>query len=388
MEKHYCIYCRNNEIIYQPSENALDAGQNRLYKCSSCGILCTKADLEAEEDKRELQKYSPNGSTSNSLLSETETLSAAWKLMQSQQWEKALVTLGQYDSPLTHPAEFLICRNICQAAPLLKCSESELETRYQKLDILINNINCLNYYMPDDGKQADFAVLTMICRALMLLGSQPTVSLSKYEAKTVIDHTNYKRVMILCSCADFLDMKASGNDKNSTEYLKMAAELLHKCLEMCQEPPGTLLPCTMEEFLELPRLERQQITSKILQLNAEICRRDPNFTPKEPLPEPKLIPTKIWFSYLAVCIVFGLTAIFLTCFSPFLYFGESKTMYKFARFITDMTPHAILRYCRIDINNYNDIVMWSLVVVGFVIFLFLYILKDLLVHHYQNKRCR
>ena len=287
-----CIYCGENKVIHSlPSSRFFLAGFEDLharymlrdiYKCVSCGIQFTHLELERTE---------ANGNKANAgcaVPSEEEMLGQAWELMRQSRWDDALDILLQKSYPLEHPLEFSFYRGICQTAPLLLCDRDDLEKRYQKLDLLLNNLNSLDYYLEKYSSPEDCsATLKRLYEALMLLGSLPVKRHINCVINAPVYYTNQIRASILSYYADYLELNTLGNKTDSTEYFKMSVQLLHKCLELAREKKS-LLPYR-EHYLNLPSSERRVICDRIKQLNIFISLKDPHFTVKAPPPGPWVI---------------------------------------------------------------------------------------------------
>ncbi len=237
--------------------------------------------------------------------------------MQKRQWQAALDQMSQCGRPFKHPLEFLFYREICQAAPLLSCGKTELDKRYLLLDIIINNIACLDQFLPEDDKELTFSIHQRLFEAFMLFGDLPSRRHTNYLTRAKIDTTNFRRTMILSSFADIAEMETIGNKQYRPDYLKMSVQLLHKCLYLAQENKHKYIICFYHQLLQIPQESRCQINAKIEQLNADISKLDPGFTPSQPLPLPKIIPphvlklSGISFIGVGLLIILGFCVYFL-----------------------------------------------------------------------------
>ena len=295
MAMQKCLYCNTGTLLHvKPSSDFYDMSYEKegisslpldLYQCDTCGIQCTKLEV----DKAGSNGRSPFSAALQPETSEEELLVQAWNLMRKSDWEEALTVLFRAGSPLEHPLDFLICRDICQIAPLLLGSRYDLENRYTKLKMLLNDLSRLVYFITDDGdSDTTFNTLNRLYAALMLLGTLPVKRHVIYTFGAPAYYTNRYRAAALCAYADYLEAIAFSQEKHGTQYLKMAVQLCHRSLEACKEKEQ-LLPHRIL-YLNLPPNDRRQINAKISKLNAEIKLRDPQFNPVPPPPEPKVIP--------------------------------------------------------------------------------------------------
>lgn len=314
MQKPTCLYCRKPELE-RTFDRYPDTKRYCHYKCRCCGIICTREDLELNAKYRSAPNPDSEADSAGRKAEEEKALNDALLLMQNREWEKATEVLYRQSSPLNHPPEFLVLRNICQASALLLCDKADLPTRYRKLDILLNNIQNLAYYLPGNDLEAESAAFQRIFAALMLFGSLPIRRHAHYVLFEPIYYTNQKRSAVLSSFADFLELETIGRIKYCADYQKMAVQLFHKCLELAEEKNSGLFPWHFEYHLNLPHSERRQINQRIRQLNTELRQRDPDFIPTNPLPVPKTIPQ-------GVCKAIQAAAVFGLCYM--VLFGVMK----------------------------------------------------------------
>lgn len=294
MNKH-CPYCGHTKIIRaEPSVHFTFSGSTSthsltlhqdFYKCSVCGLHLTELELNKESEYAEKRELSASQSLLSANLpsakiSEETILRQAWDLMQKKKWNKALKELFTVGYPLRHPLEFMIYRNICQAAPLLVCPRSALDKRYQQLNIINHNLTCLNYYLPDGSDtegNGEASTLRTIFDTMMLLGSLPAKLHAHDITNAPIYYTHIMRTAALSAFADFLELSTVNNHQNNEEYLKLAVQLLRKCLESAQEKLR-FFP-RKESRLHLPIAIRKQIRAKIKDLDTSIRLLDPYYTP-------------------------------------------------------------------------------------------------------------
>ena len=203
------------------------SGLTEQYICSGCQMLISSAELDREEKRlgwQSLQASSPNASPNPS---EEETLQAAWQLMLQQQWEQALDELFQHGYPWQHAAEFLIYRNICQAAPFYSLRVSDQRPAYAGLSVLANNLRNIEFYEPQDKEQRR-QTLQSIYEALLLLIKLPLKCSSG-------KHKNYKDIMHIkrVECLDIFAYHLENLDSPHHECanLRMAEQLWRTCLD-------------------------------------------------------------------------------------------------------------------------------------------------------------
>ncbi|MDO5296785.1 MAG: hypothetical protein Q4F00_09155 [bacterium] len=326
-----CPYCGHTKIIRadpsvhftfsgSPSTHSLTLHQD-FYKCSVCGLHLTELELNKENEYAEKHELSASQSLlsanlPSAKLSEETILRQAWDLMQKKKWNKALKELFTVGYPLRHPLEFMIYRNICQAAPLLVCSLSALDKRYQQLNIINHNLTCLNYYLPDGSDtegNGEASTLRTIFNTMMLLGSLPVVLHAHPIANGPIYYTHIMRAAALSTLADFLELSTVNNSRNNEEYLKLAVQLLHKCLESAQEK--TQFSLCRESRLYLPIAIRKQILARIQEISSNIRLLDRDYTPLALPPKVIVIPLNVeaimrLFKRLFICTILLLIPLF------------------------------------------------------------------------------
>lgn len=327
MERPYCPYCGKSRVVHAETASRfrdIDEESERihkeflpadLYQCPTCNLQMTQLELDKEAEKRQSSRVPFGSRAAENAPSEEKTLGAAWELMRQSKWDEAFTVLfqqvSQQVSHYEQPLPFTFFRSICQVAPLLVCPANGLENRYQKLNILLNNLTCLYFYLAEnEDREAVFGTLKKLYEALMLLGSLPIKRHANWVLNGPKYYTNQTRAAILSSFADYLEMNTLGDTEHKAEYFKMAVQLLHKCLELSREK-NKLLPYH-EYSLNLSSADRRQIEAKIKQLNQEIRRLDPGFTPADPLPAPRVYSPALdnairyfgWlFLYLAVSLL-------------------------------------------------------------------------------------
>ena len=303
MAKYKCIYCGSDKLTYAESELY-------PYICPECGIRFTKLDFDTEIER--LNQAS--GSDVQEKADEEAVLETAWQLMLKQQWDAALDVLFRCRYPFAHPAEFLFWRSICQTVPLL--GKSDLSKRYESLDNLLNNLNHFDYFSPDDDQELDRS-LKRIHQALMLMSRQPIydrtavplgVSDIKEQREGCTDETCRRLAAVLGTFAERLELRY--NASHNIDYLKMTAELWTQCLERGQD--GFIAFSDADDhFLHLPALLRQQIVTKIKQLNALIMQQDPQYVPLKLPRQPIAILHHIFTSIFITLVIPAAVALML-----------------------------------------------------------------------------
>lgn len=317
--KMRCLYCGKTELNI-PGNPYMGTVSKEPYTCDHCGFQCTRLEVDKDGERLRTQPYTIsassslggysalNGYASNGLASintntssnsfadsqaEETALRSAWDLMQKGDWDKAFGTLCQLGGPFKHPIEVSIYRNACQAVRLFSLTDIPSKERCQPIDILINNISNLDYFLPESDKEESdkeetFKIYKRLYDVFMLLSNLPL----QHTSKSLLDFINLRRIMLLSSYADLLELETIGNHKHFNEYLKMDAQLLYKCLELAKEEPTKFLPY-FEEQLLLPSADRKQIHAKIAQLKAQIGMTDKTFTCPPLPPLPKVVPQGI-----------------------------------------------------------------------------------------------
>ena len=259
------------------------------FQCPNCRLIIDEADLADTVRHRK-----ENGSAGDDAVNEEETLQAARQLMRNEGWEKALSILYP-PAPCKYPLEFMVYRSICffgdNTAQPYACG-----VRCRILDTLNSNIKCLEYFLSAGGSGAEYRTLQNLHRALMFLGSLEIHCDTNYDKNSsFIDHTNSKRAEVLCSLAEILKAR-NGDPEHGTDYLKMAAELFHKCLELAQERYCHILLSWESKKFQISRETRKNINAEIVKLNEAISLRDSSFVPRKALPDPKIMPCWLVFA--------------------------------------------------------------------------------------------
>ena len=260
----FCIYCRKARVVHYQysnrffrSENFCRSGRGEsvlsdIFKCPACGLLYTQAELDKDTENRKIYSGSVNGSLPENKQAEEQALSAAWEKMLASRWDEAFNESFPPGCALTQPPVFMFYRAICQTAPLLMCPAEDLNKRYLHINMLLNNIKCLNFYLEgDNNSEADYMIFKRLTDAFLLLGSLPVrrhkhIFKERHRVRnTFIYYTNFMRASVLASLAEILEMSTISSRKYACAYMKMDVQLLHKCLESTQEKKSFCLTTTV-----------------------------------------------------------------------------------------------------------------------------------------------
>ena len=356
--KHYCLYCghesaqerqinpkyrRNRNFNFNVTLlNLLGfntdgyyyiAEDSREFICSDCQLIISQTDFEKDNERVRRLDSEKDTAAPAAPPDERETLSSALKLIKANRAPEALELLYKHSYPFKHPAEFVICRNVCQLIPLL--SGTEVGQRYRILEVLQHNVGHLDYYLPADDEEAVFKTLNNIYNLLLHLGREPINCLTDYNTyhRTYvvdIDQTNSRRAEVLVEFAKRLEEESQKSAAHSLEYLKRAVELWHTCLDESRETHGNSLLCIDTQMLQISPSRHRFISARIKQLNSVISAHDPSFTPREP-------QKKSWYiSSLGYLIgAFAATALFILipCLDYKLHLGIPIGAYRFVIFL-------------------------------------------------------
>lgn len=270
----------------------------RTYLCSNCGSLISASQLEEMKDAGGSALSSSSAIDREAAASAAEILDSAWQLMQKSYWEKAAAVLAPPYPPF-HALECAVYLSVCQMAPEF-LQEYAMYTRCEQLYMLSENLKKIDKFLPKEPhghpKCDVYTILQRVHQALMLLGTLTLHCATNYDIKSrIIDRTNCKRCEVLVVFAEYLESRGA-DARHGTGYLKMAAELYHKCLEAARERYCHIILSREINKLQIPPQMRRHIKAKIAELNKAISERDAKFTPRQPLPDPKIMPT--WLLYL------------------------------------------------------------------------------------------
>ncbi len=279
----FCIYC--GEPISEAG--AVYASAAGMYKCENCCLAFTQLDLESFAKRQAELEDSPHSAYSG----EDDSLSAAWRLMQEQQWDQALDRLYEHAYSPKHTLEFAFYRGAAQLAPLLTCGKKQLNSRYHILDCLIANLANINSYLPsknkNDTRRRD--TLTKIGEALLLIGRQPIeYHTSICSDDYILDSTCRKRALLLSRYAEYLENCAEG--EFSLEYLKMAYQLWCAAWEQAKERKDAVYLTRRDKTMRISIKTRRQIEGKVKELERILTDRLPGFAAQQLSPWPPIIP--------------------------------------------------------------------------------------------------
>ena len=289
------------------------------YICSSCNIITTQSVFDRDTERSIDQEYSQDQPAAPSTSEEQETLQTALTLLKSDRASEAFDLLLKHSFPFEHTAEFLIYRDISQIIPLLFSMQTG--QRYWLLEVLRNNLQHLDAYLPaDDDKQ--FQTLSCIYGALLQLGRERVNSQTDYTRlyyeksspfRDTNDQTYRRRADVLTAFAERLEAASQKSERHSLDYLKMALEIWHTCLDGACEAHGHFLLGIDTQMLQLDPSQRKRITAHINQLNPIIQKHDPEFIPRKPHKGVWYITYwSIMLLALAACAVIGFLGILST----------------------------------------------------------------------------
>ena len=299
-----CQYCGTAALSASaPDVEAIAKGSGLIvYKCGCCGI-CSRVALDDEAADNAAAFRPGNSPNGMAAPKEEEILRSAQTLMGRGLWDEALDTLFKKRFPYKHPLEFLFYRNVCQTAVLFSSQLASPKERSLMLNLTALNLSGIAYYLADAYPETKSRTLQNAAEVFLLLGD-----LTDQYSRSHKDRYYRHCVLILSSLANIAVSQTAGFYPYDEIYLKTAARLLHKCLEITQEKPAMFIPYA-ERQLKIPSSERRQINSKINSINFMIRQIDPRFVPAPPLPEPKVISagaSYILLSVLAAAAIIGL----------------------------------------------------------------------------------
>ena len=313
-----CLYCGKKTLTApaKPSQSPYDLMYytskdengsvtvitDNYYKCGSCGVCCSAEETDKAEKALKDGGRIPDSEQSG----ETEILSWAWKLMQANNWEKAQQVLYKQSYPFENPLEFIFCRKICCAAPLLDLPGSLsqklslatinvncLKQRYEALDPLADTLNCLNRCLPADDSSGTFRILRRLCELLRFFNGLPFKDLSTHaDFDQISDYTHKKRLEISYNFASFLESRAAGDPEHRAAYLSLAADLLQSCSSVTIKVNKELRQLPLDkyggQFKQISRYERELLDEEIerftrLSANAGLTMLPAN-TPDQAMP--------------------------------------------------------------------------------------------------------
>ena len=350
MQTRHCLYCGQEfKLSFDELEQPPWLGEfSRLFKytyeseecgrpllqytCTQCGLTLTQTDLEKDEERRGKPDLSREPANSPDRSTEEETLEEVKGLFQKclnsldfddyllQSWDalqhqeeiqyaiccEALDLLFRRGSPLQHPLEFALCRDLCRTASLLLCDISDINGRYQQLDIMLSNVQHLHYFLSQNDPEDLFRTLTRLSEIILILGSLPIRCHTKPEREGSPGYTDLtcrKRAAVIGAMA--IQLEGLKDSPHGTEYLKMALQLWRKVLEQGQEISLTaLFNVGGDSIAQLPRALRVQIIAEIHRLNEAAVQRDPRYIPEKLPVQPILyyMPARQKFIIAAVSL--------------------------------------------------------------------------------------
>ena len=261
----------------------------KKYVCSDCHTVTTQTVFIKDNERTVSQAYAPEQAVRKSSSDEPETLKTALKFIKTNRSQEAFDLLLQHGFPLEHAAEFLIYRDVSQLIPCL--SGCQTGQRYWLLEAILNNLRQLDVYLPYGDEAKLFQALTGIYEALLKLGREPINNQTDYRHlytnygsafDGANDHTYRRRTDVLIAFAERLEAASQKSERHSLDYLEMALEVWHTCLDEAREEHGNLLIGIDTQILQLAPSQRRHITAHIRQLNPIVKQHDPDFIVKEP----------------------------------------------------------------------------------------------------------
>lgn len=321
-----CLYCAEQSIIRRvksyedPAFISESPSENIYYICPACGLYISNRDiLETNKSGQPSNRSHPGD-----YPDELRTLDSAWQLMQKSKWNQALTELHRCRRPFEHPLEFMFYRNICQAAPLLSGEKTDQGKLRLLLDIMLNNIKRLDYYLHEEDRDITFAVYKRLFDAFILFGDLPVKRHKDYcwSSRTLkCSQANYRRAVLLSSFADVLEMETISNRRYCADYLKMSVQLLQQSLYTSQEKIYKFIIYFYfcPQMLQIPQGIRWTINDRITQLYTEIKMLDSQFSLTLPPQPPKIFYLKISY-YIGICIYLSIifALLFIAMFSFYL----------------------------------------------------------------------
>ncbi len=237
-----CLYCGSKNVTEVVDDN-LPNHANRVFVCHSCQFMFT--DLEQRLENSNIQTKLQTKSA-NKADYEDVALNHVQKILTQNKrkdnfcylWNIALICLFDHDTPLQHPLEFMIYRDICQISSafhhnhiLKECNDyNPIADSNMLMDVLINNLNHLEYFLKSYDEEKRFAVLKSLGDAMLIFGSCPIDKgfLNGEIAEKFINSNMEKRTSSLHILAKYLkDLQATAHGIDS---LRIARALLMKCL--------------------------------------------------------------------------------------------------------------------------------------------------------------
>ncbi|MDO5297382.1 MAG: hypothetical protein Q4F00_12290 [bacterium] len=325
----HCPYCGSDQITTIEDELYLE--QNcHIRQCRHCQVHFSELEQRLEADKTPLD-CQPDCDMS----SEDSILTRAAVLMSQNQWNSALELLFVHGYPLEKPLEYLIYRDVCQAASSLQQisilavgkNYDPLYASNAQLSLLLYNLQHMDYYLPTDDSEKRHDILQRIGIAIYLLSYSAiyTEGLPHTLQDEFINSNIQIRQAIFQCLADIFAQQSDPSHELS--YLSSAAVMLQRCLG--HERSGTIyVPYNGEHLyvnrqtdkvkaVKLPEEIIVPIEKRLEKMAEEIsalkAAAEPDPDP-QPLPQPSIISSLISFKSLVFIIIPGLLLIGGLCY--------------------------------------------------------------------------
>ena len=241
MNQEHCLYCGSTDIADHDDRSLPEHAETAMI-CRHCGCMFTDLEQRFENyyiPAKNKTKLPPDEKAETaSLKAVLKMLTASENRQGTRVWNTALERLFRHGRPLKHPLEFMIYRDICQIGSafqhihiLGECKNYDpLSDTALLLDVLLNNLRNMDYYLPDSDEEKRFAALRRLYEILLFFSGTPVDKGVVSEAQTngFLASCIQKRIAALRALAEYLHgLKETAH---GFEYLKMALELLSRCL--------------------------------------------------------------------------------------------------------------------------------------------------------------
>ena len=236
-----CIYCGSNDVAEYVDHDILEHA-NQVFVCHSCQFMFT--DLERRFEKDYKPKYKNAGAASE--RDEEATINYVHNLLSNDinvakclPWNTALEHLSNHDEAIKHPLEYMVYRDICQIGSA--CAQNHILKECENYDpiadsivllnVLNNNLQHLDYFLPKNDEDKRFIILQRLYNAMLLFADAPIkkAPLKGEEAKEFVKQNMEKRITAIIALTDHL--VGLQDTADGVDYLKMAKEILKKCLD-------------------------------------------------------------------------------------------------------------------------------------------------------------
>ena len=231
MELDTCIYCGSDSLSFLHKKQPISRDCDIIH-CQKCKIKFSALEQRFASGERLADKK-----IECDCSDEAHALMSAFKLMQNWRWKDAFIILFRYSFPSEYRLEYIIARDVCQAASAMQ--NSSLNTFNKDnltlvtpllLEALKNNLQNLDRYLPQNDEEQRFELLRRLCELLKLLnnvviyaGDLP-ISTQDHFAQSAVEG-RIAAAGVLCGYLEELQDTVRGSD-----YLRMAAELWSSCI--------------------------------------------------------------------------------------------------------------------------------------------------------------